>query len=108
MLKPRNVLLAITVAALVCFATNSARADHCYPSSGYRTYPSYRVPAYSTYSAYRSYSPYQSYRSYPTYQNRYPTYGYGYGGRYHGGHYHGGGIGIGIQGNRGGGLYIRF
>lgn len=111
MLKPRNVLLAITVAALVCFATNSAEAQQrCYSPYGNRGYSNYRVPAYSSYSVYRSYSPspYRSYRAYPSYQNRYPSYGYGNRNYGYGGRYYGGGVGIGIQGNRGGGFYIRF
>ena len=91
MLKPRNVLLAITVAALVCFATNSARADHCYPSSGYRTYSSYRVPAYSTYYGSNDRNlPYQSYFSRITTTTTTGTQDMatGMAASYHGGHHH--------------------
>ena len=113
MLKPRNLLLALVVAGLLSFATSSARAQNCY-SSGYRGYSSYSTYRVPTYSSYRAYSPYQSYRAYPTYQRSYPIYGHGYGGYGHtfnhgyGGNYYGRGVGIGIQGNRGGGFYIRF
>lgn len=104
MLKLRHALLGLAAVAMLAFATTSARADHCYPygRSVYRG-PVYGAPVYGrTYS--RVYTPYHVHRVSP-YQSRYYSPYRGYYGGYN--PYYGRGVGIGVQGNRGG-FYIRF